>query len=41
VLIVGVYQKNANVANLLVNVLIAVVDLKKRDVVAGLVLMPL
>ncbi len=42
VLIAGVYQKNVNLADLLVNVLIAVVNLKKKDVVvAGLVLMPL
>lgn len=42
VLIVDGYQKNVNLANLLVNALIAVVNLKKKDVVvAGLVLMPL
>jgi hypothetical protein len=41
VLNVGVYQKNASLANLIVNVLIAVVNLKKTDVVAGRVLMPL
>jgi len=35
VLIVVVYQKNVNLAYLLVDVLIAVVNRKKKDVVAG------
>jgi hypothetical protein len=37
VLIVDVYEKNVNLANLLANVLIAIVSWKKKmDVVAGL-----
>ena len=40
-LIVGVYLMNANLANPLTSVLIAAVDWKGKDVVAGLVTMPL
>lgn len=36
VLIVGVHQKNVNLAYLLANALIAVLNLKGKDVVAGL-----
>jgi hypothetical protein len=36
VVIVDVYQKNVNLADLPASVLVAVVDLKKKDVVAGL-----
>jgi hypothetical protein len=38
---VGVYRKNVNLANPPANALIVVVNWKKRDVVAGLVTMPI
>ncbi|MDQ6668431.1 MAG: hypothetical protein M3Y53_09425 [Thermoproteota archaeon] len=37
-LIVDVYPKNVELANLLLNVQIAIVNWKKKDVVAGLVI---